>query len=118
MFLRRLKVTLLIVFVIPAWVWAAGSVEAADEPAQPSDVVKSPLEPDESLAHFRLPPGVKIELAAAEPEIIDPVAIRFDEDGRLWVVEMRDYPNGPGPGQKPLSRIKLLEDTDGDGRYE
>ncbi|HEV3339498.1 MAG TPA: PVC-type heme-binding CxxCH protein [Pirellulales bacterium] len=120
MFHRRLKVTLL----VAVWALAGGAfvwspvVWCAEEPRQSSDVVKSPLEPDESLAHFRLAPGVKIELAAAEPEVIDPVAIRFDEDGQLWVVEMRDYPNGPGPGQKPLSRIKLLEDTDGDGRYE
>jgi putative membrane-bound dehydrogenase-like protein len=89
-----------------------------EETPHAADVIKSPLEAAESLAHFRLAPGVKIELAAAEPEVIDPVAARFDEDGRLWVVEMRDYPNGPGPGQKPLSCIKLLEDTDGDGRYE
>ena len=80
--------------------------------------VHSPLEPEESLAHFKLAPGVKIELAAAEPEVVDPVAVRFDEDGRLWVVEMRDYPNGPISGEKPLSRIKALEDTDGDGRFE
>ncbi|HWB09570.1 MAG TPA: PVC-type heme-binding CxxCH protein [Pirellulales bacterium] len=115
MFPRRLMVAPL----LAAWAWAASQVVCfADESSQPADAVKSPLEPEESLAHFRLAPGVKIELAAAEPEVIDPVAIRFDEDGRLWVVEMRDYPNGPSPGQKPLSRIKLLEDTDGDGRYE
>jgi putative membrane-bound dehydrogenase-like protein len=80
--------------------------------------VQSPLEPEEALAQFKLPPGVQIELVAAEPEVIDPVAVRFDEDGRMWVVEMRDYPNGPPSGEKPLSRIKVLEDTDGDGRFE
>ena len=42
----------------------------------------------------------------------------FDEDGRLWVVEMRDYPNGPPKGQPPQGRIRILEDKDGDGRYE
>ena len=42
----------------------------------------------------------------------------FDEDGKLWVVEMRDYPNGPKPGEKPQGRIKVLEDRDGDGFYE
>jgi putative membrane-bound dehydrogenase-like protein len=115
MFPHHLNVKL----VLAAWAWAAWPIVClADEAAQPAEVAKSPLEPAESLAHFRLAPGVKIELAAAEPEVVDPVAIRFDEDGRLWVVEMRDYPNGPGPGQKPLSCIKLLEDTDGDGRYE
>ena len=80
--------------------------------------VSSPLSPAESLRHFQLEPGLTIELVACEPEVIDPIAIRFDEDGRLWVVEMRDYPNGPRPGESPLSKIRLLKDRDGDGRYE
>ena len=80
---------------------------------------KSPLSPEESLKHFVLAdPNLQIEIVAAEPEVIDPVAIQFDEHGRLWVVELSDYPNGPEPGKPPLSRIKLLEDKDGDGRYE
>ncbi|HLQ43869.1 MAG TPA: hypothetical protein VK137_04005, partial [Planctomycetaceae bacterium] len=99
--------------------------EIPSEPAPP--VVKSPLSPEESLKHFVLAdPNLQIEIVATEPEVIDPVAIQFDELGRLWVVEMRDYPTGPenappplgGEGAKPLSRIKLLEDKDGDGRFE
>src|SRR5205823_13900101 len=62
--------------------------------------------------------GLRIELVASEPQIQSPVAMAFDEDGRLWVVEMRDYPNGPRRGQPPEGRIKVLEDRDGDGRYE
>jgi putative membrane-bound dehydrogenase-like protein len=85
-----------------------------DEPP----AIKSPLAPTESLAHFELAPHLRVELVAAEPEVIDPVSIAFDEDGRLYVVEMRDYPNGPAPGQPPLSTIRLLEDRDHDGRYE
>ncbi|HEY1376390.1 MAG TPA: PVC-type heme-binding CxxCH protein, partial [Gemmataceae bacterium] len=54
----------------------------------------------------------------SEPQIESPVAMAFDEDGRLWVVEMLDYPNGPAPGRPPEGRIKVLEDRDGDGRYE
>ena len=61
-----------------------------------------------------MPPGFRIELVAAEPDVVDPVAISFDESGRLFVVEMRDYPLDPAP----KGRIKLLEDRDGDGRYE
>src|SRR5262245_20207879 len=57
--------------------------------------VHSPLSPQQSLEQFQLDPGLKIELVACEPQIVDPVAMRFDEDGRLWVVEMRDYPHGP-----------------------
>lgn len=80
--------------------------------------IRSPLSPQASLERFALHPGLRIELVASEPEIVDPVAMAFDADGRLWVVEMRDYPNGPAPGTPPMSRIKRLEDRDGDGRYE
>jgi putative membrane-bound dehydrogenase-like protein len=77
----------------------------------------APLEPAAALADFRLPPGYRIELVAAEPEIVDPVAIAFDAEGRLWVVEMRDYPT-LAKGAAPSSRIRILEDRDADGRYE
>lgn len=78
----------------------------------------SPVSPADSLQHFELSQDLEIQLVAAEPEVVDPVAIRFDEDGRLWVVEMRDYPKGPPPGEKPLSRIRVLTDRDDDGYYE
>jgi putative membrane-bound dehydrogenase-like protein len=65
-----------------------------------------------------LPPGLRIELVAAEPQISSPVDAAFDEDGRLWVVEMRDYPHGSARGQRPEGRIRVLEDRDGDGRFE
>lgn len=87
---------------------------ADDAPPGPG----SPLSPEESLRHFQLDNGLRVELVAAEPEVVDPVSIAFDEEGRMYVVEMRDYPNGPQPGQPPLSQIKRLEDLDGDGRYE
>jgi len=78
----------------------------------------SPLGSVAALAEFQLHPGYRIEVAAAEPQVIDPVAMRFDENGRMWVVEMGDYPNGPAKGGRPLSRVRWLDDTDGDGRYE
>jgi putative membrane-bound dehydrogenase-like protein len=78
----------------------------------------SPLSPKAALKRFVLHPKLRIELVACEPQVVDPVAIAFDEDGRLWVVEMRDYPNGPPKGKPPMSRIRLLEDRDGDGFYE
>ncbi len=82
--------------------------------------VKSPLSPADAQKAFVLADSsLKIELAAAEPQVIDPVAIRFDEDGRMWVVEMRDYPLGnPEKGGEPLSRIRVLEDKDNDGLFE
>lgn len=86
---------------------------AADGPAP-----KSPLSPDAEKATFRLAPGLRIDLIAAEPQIESPVACAYDESGKLWVVEMLDYPNGPAKGQPGRGRIKVLEDKDSDGRYE
>ena len=86
--------------------------------AAPLEPIRSPLSAEESLKHFRLSSGLKIELVAAEPEVIDPISIAFDEAGTLWVVEMTDYPNGPRPGEPPLSRIRSLQDLNRDGRYE
>src|SRR5678816_806036 len=81
--------------------------------------VASPLSPADAQKAFQLADAnLRIELAAAEPEVVDPVAIRFDEDGRMWVVEMRDYPLGNPTGGEPLSRIRVLEDRDGDGKFE
>ncbi|MEC9095504.1 MAG: PVC-type heme-binding CxxCH protein, partial [Planctomycetota bacterium] len=65
------------------------------------------------MKFFDIPTGMEIELVAAEPQIIDPIAIRFDAQGRMWVVEMNDYPSGTG-----VSRVKLLEDLDSDGTFE
>jgi putative membrane-bound dehydrogenase-like protein len=76
------------------------------------------LSPQESLEQIEVDPGLKVELVANEPNVIDPVAIRFDEDGRMWVVEMRDYPTGPTKEFPARSRISVLRDKDGDGYYE
>src|SRR6516164_6259429 len=80
---------------------------------------KGPLSPREELATFKLLPGFRAELVACEPDVVDPVAIAFDESGRLYVAEMRGYPNaGVGTGKVSTGKIKLLEDRDGDGFYE
>jgi putative membrane-bound dehydrogenase domain len=76
------------------------------------------LSPEVSATRFVISPEFKIELVGAEPDVIDPVAIAFDTDGKLWVVEYTDYPNGPGAGEPGLSRIRVLEDQNGDGKFE
>ncbi len=68
---------------------------------------------DDAIASFRLAKGFRIKPAAVEPDVTDPVAIAFDERERMYVVEMRDYPLGPGPGKPPDGRVRLLEDTNG-----
>src|SRR5690554_2387651 len=73
----------------------------------------------EAMASLQLEPGLRIELVAAEPLVIDPVAFAFDEDRVMYVVENRGYPD-PANGGTPtrLGRIARLEDTNGDGRYD
>ncbi len=84
-----------------------------DQPTEP------PKSPEESAACFQIEPGFRIELVAAEPLIKDPVAIEFDNKGRMFVVEYSDYPVGPkDPASPPLSQIVLLEDTDLDGKMD
>jgi len=93
-----------------------GSLRADTPPGTPA---KGPLSPRDEQATFRLPKGFRIELVACEPDVIDPVAMAFDEDGRLYVAEMRGYPNaGVGTGTITSGRIKLLQDRDGDGYFE
>lgn len=76
--------------------------------------------PAEELATFQIEPGLKIQLVASEPMVQDPVVITFDENGRLWVVEMRGFmPNIDGTGEdQPTGRISVLEDTNGDGQMD
>jgi putative membrane-bound dehydrogenase-like protein len=74
----------------------------------------------ESLSSFVVEPGYRIDLVAAEPLVQSPVAIAFDEGGRMYVAENRGYPD-PLEGQpaaKPQGVIARLTDTDGDGRYD
>ncbi|MEW4568478.1 PVC-type heme-binding CxxCH protein [Tautonia sp. JC769] len=93
---------------------ATGAATMAQQP----EPRKGPLEPEEERQTIHVDPGLRVELVAAEPQITSPVAMAFDEQGRLWVVEMRDYPNGPAPGEPPEGRLKILEDRDGDGFFE
>lgn len=84
----------------------------------PPKMVSEPLSPAESLKKLHVPAGFRVELAAAEPLVLDPVAFDWDERGRLWVVEMADYPLGMDNNGKSGGRVRVLEDTDGDGRYD
>jgi putative membrane-bound dehydrogenase-like protein len=76
------------------------------------------MSPQESLKAMRVRPGFKVELVASEPTVTDPIAFDWGADGKLWIVEMVDYPLGKKGDGKPGGRIKFLEDLDGDGLYE
>lgn len=75
------------------------------------------FEPMASLAMIELSDDMqRIQLLASEPLVVDPVEVAFDDAGRMWVVEMRDYPMQVG--ESPTGRIRVLSDTDRDGRYD
>src|SRR5262249_41350754 len=71
--------------------------------------------PKASLASIRVRPGFQVELVAQEPLVKDPIAFEWGADGKLWVVEMGDYPLGLDGKGKPGGVVRTLEDVDGDG---
>jgi len=86
-----------------------------------------PLEPADAVKSFQVLDQFQMELLAAEPLVMDPVAAAYDEDGRLYVVEMSDYPHVDAKNDKPFSenlgdppigRVRLLIDRDGDGKFD
>ncbi len=89
----------------------------ADEPlVDPKDMPRVPPTQTSGVeATFQIKPGFRMDLVASEPLVVDPIAMSFDEQGRLYVVEMRDYSE-----RRPekLGRIRRLVDTDGDGLYD
>ena len=85
-----------------------------------ADLPPKAKSPKASLDSIRVRPGFKVELLAAEPLVLDPISFAFGADGKLWVVEMGDYPLGAKeePLQRAGGQIRYIEDTDGDGRYD
>jgi putative heme-binding domain-containing protein len=77
-----------------------------------------PLSPEEQQKMFHLPPGFEIQLVAAEPQINKPMNIAFDDQLRLWVTSSVEYPFPAKDGAAPRDSVKILEDTDGDGRAD
>lgn len=98
--------------LLPDVVWRKSFSEliAFDMPA--------PKSPAESQQCFQVRPGFRVELVAAEPLVTSPVAFEWGADGKLWVVEMPDYPNGMDGKGKAGGRVKFLEATHGDGIYD
>ncbi|MDP6467015.1 MAG: hypothetical protein QF918_04725 [Pirellulaceae bacterium] len=98
---------------------ASSNLARADEPFIPRLQTKPPgpaLSPADAIARMTVPDGFKVELVASEPDIVNPVAMTFDQRGRIWITESFEYPRlKPGPGR---DRIKVLEDTTGDGRAD
>jgi putative membrane-bound dehydrogenase-like protein len=102
------------------------TISRAQEPAG-QDLRIPPREPAEARKTFRLRDGFTLDLLAAEPLVTDPVAMEYDEKGRAYVAEMRDYPYTDKSTDQPfreratdlpLGRIRILEDADGDGTFD
>ena len=81
-------------------------------------VMPLPKSPEDSANAIETLPGHKLELMVSEPLVLDPVAFEWDAHGRLWVVEMADYPLGLDDNGEPGGRVRVLEDRDKDGRYD
>ena len=94
-----------------------------DQPANDSlaireSVSSSPVvSPEESIKKMHLQDGFTVQLVAAEPLIAAPVAMSFDDSGRIWVLQMNDYmPDTVGTGEdKPTGKVVILSDKNGDG---
>src|SRR5262249_51264905 len=90
----------------------------ADQEVIPHRQDKPPNQPysaEEALRRMTVPDGFTVELVAAEPDLVNPIAMTFDDRGRIWVTESLEYPRKQaGPGR---DRVKILEDTTGTGRF-
>jgi putative membrane-bound dehydrogenase-like protein len=107
---------------LEAKILAAAHAQLDERFGAPFDAGKTggtrPLSPWQAQAALRTKANLVVDLAAAEPLVTSPVAIDWGADGRLWVAEMTDYPAGRRGDYKPGGRIKVLQDTDGDGQYD
>lgn len=121
---RPCMLSMVIILMIAAGTTSAQTVISDERPALPRS---QPVEPENTSATFALKDGFTMQLVAAEPLVTDPVAGAFDEDGRLYVVEMNDYPytdkstdkpNVERTGDLPIGKVRLLEDTDNDGVFD
>ena len=111
-------------FSVVVAIFSCEEKEYVDEIYEKPEIVKEApsnfLSPEESMKSFYLPKGYKVELVASEPMVDEPVTIAWDGNGRMYVAEMNTYMqdvNGTGTN-KSISKIKLLEDLDGDGKMD
>jgi putative heme-binding domain-containing protein len=108
-------------FVVALAIGMFSNFTYAQKPDEPiphnQDAPPNPARsPSEAARAMTVPPGFTVEVVASEPNLVNPVAMTFDERGRIWVTESLEYPrSSAGPGR---DRIKVMEDTDGDGAMD
>ena len=103
---------------MPLLVWVDGFNVPNYEQRDPAPAYQLPLTAQESMRYIQAPAEFSVELFASEPDIVKPISFSFDERGRLWVIESLDYPNTELNGGPGNDRIKIVEDTNGDGRAD
>ncbi len=104
--------------------YAAADLDRASEPVTAAEVYGQGVRdtdarsPEEERSGFHLPDGFEAQLFASEPQIAKPLNMAWDTRGRLWVTNTIEYPYPAKAGTEPRDSIKILEDTDGDGRAD
>ena len=88
------------------------------EKRDPAPKVQASLTPEQSMTQMQVPVGFELQLFASEPDVVNPIYMNWDERGRLWVIETVDYPNEIKVDDIGDDRIKILEDTNGDGKAD
>lgn len=126
----RLRAILLLTALLVPPGCASGPDEETEEWRRITDISRNPdqlreylkpippLDPAASLKALEVADGFRVELVAHEPQVVEPLAATFDENGRMYVAEFYGYPRQPRPGEEGTGRIRMLEDRDGDGTFE
>ncbi|WFO15952.1 hypothetical protein M601_020000 [Cellulophaga baltica 4] len=110
--------------ILVTTIFSCKQKEYVDEIYEKPEIIKEAssqfLSPEESMKTFYVPKGYKVELVASEPMVDEPITIAWDGNGRMYVAEMNTYMqdlDGTGTNRS-ISKIKLLTDTDGDGKMD
>jgi len=112
----RTRCLVLSVLLISVWVPFASAQLPRVIPHAQDHLPNEAMSPEDAVKRMTVPEGFRVEIVASEPEIVNPVAMTFDERGRIWITESLEYPRRrAGVGR---DRIKILEDTDGDGKAD
>src|SRR5678815_3611543 len=107
-----------ICLALTLWRWTAvsGAETEGATPWRQDQPPNQPYSAREAISKMTVPEGFTVELVASEPDMVNPIAMTFDDRGRIWITESVEYPRKPaGVGR---DRVKLLEDTDADGRAD